>query len=97
MEHRTELARSHRDKAGGPDGDMLKLDLPLFVLVGSLVIGFVAGLLDARSYSLTDPSSFYGIWFAAGISVAAIALLPVLLLGACWNAIVSRVRDGRRD
>ncbi|HXQ15127.1 MAG TPA: hypothetical protein VN814_10955 [Caulobacteraceae bacterium] len=76
---------------------MLKLDVPFFMLVGSLVVGVVAGFLDAQSHYLADPSSFFGIWFAAGISVAAIALLPLLLIGSCWNAMVSRLLGGRWD
>jgi len=76
---------------------MLKADLPLFMLAGSLVIGIVAGFLDAQSHNLSDPWSILGVWFAAGLSVAAMALLPVLLIGLCWNAIVSRLLDQRDD
>ncbi len=97
MLHRTQLVRGHRERAGLLSGDMLKVDLPLFMLAGSLVIGIVAGLLDAQSHNLSDPWSILGVWLAAGISVAAIALLPVLLIGLCWNAIVSRLLGQRDD
>jgi len=96
MEQRTDLARGHRQRAGG-FGDMLKLDLPLFILVGSVAAGVVVGFLDAQSYDLTSPGSFIGVWFAAGLSIAAIAVLPVLLVGLSWNAIVSRLLGRGKD